>query len=144
MTVRFFTTTSIGLLVCLACWTTPASAQGVGAIGGTIADHSGAVLPGATVTLSSPRGTIGSNQSAVTDDRGTFQFTRLVPGTYSVKAELPGFGTAVQDSVIVSADVTARVDLKLEVGGISEDITVSGASPLLDTTSAMRQTVLSR
>ena len=79
MTVRFLTTTSIGLLVCLACWTTPAIAQGVGAIGGTIADNSGAVLPGATVTLSSPRGTIGSNQTSVSDERGGFQFIRLVP-----------------------------------------------------------------
>src|SRR5215203_5550152 len=126
MNVRFFTTTGAGLLLCLACWTTPATAQGVGAIGGTIADNSGAVLPGATVTLSSPRGTIGSNQTSVSDERGGFQFTRLVPGSYSVKAELPGFGAAIQENVVVSADVTARVDLKLEVGGISEDITVTG------------------
>ena len=79
------------VLLCLACSIAPAAAQGVGGIGGTIADKSGAVLPGATVTLASPRGTIGSNQAAVTDERGTFQFTRLVPGAYNVKAELAGF-----------------------------------------------------
>jgi len=55
----------------------PAAAQGVGAIGGTVMDQSGAVLPGATVTLSSP-GTIGGNQSAVSDAHGAYQFTRLV------------------------------------------------------------------
>ena len=132
------------MLVAWACATLPAFAQGVGAIGGTIQDKSGAVLPGVTVTLSSPRGTIGSNQTGVTDGRGVFQFVRLVPGAYSVKAELQGFGTSSQDNIIVSADVTARVDMKLEVGTVSESITVKGGAPLLDTTSAMRQTVLPR
>ena len=126
-------------LLCFGCSTIPAAAQGVGSIGGTIADKSGAVLPGSTVTLASPRGTIGSNQTAVTDERGAFQFTRLVPGAYSVKAELAGFTTAVQENVVVNADVTARVDFRLEIGGLAEDITVTGGAPLLDTTSALRQ-----
>ena len=71
-----------------ACSVMPASAQGVGAIGGTVADTSGAVLPGVTVTLSNPAGTIGANQTATTDERGTFQFIRLVPGSYRVRAEI--------------------------------------------------------
>src|SRR5712692_8886608 len=127
-----------------ACSTPPVFAQGVGAIGGTITDSSGAVLPGATVTLSNPRGSIGGNQEAVTDARGAFQFIRLVPGTYTVKAELEGFRSAVQENIVVNADVTARVDLKLEIGTLSEGVTVKGESPLLDTTSALKQTVLSR
>jgi outer membrane receptor protein involved in Fe transport len=134
-------------IVVLSFWiwsALPAAAQGVGAIGGTISDASGAVLPGATVTLSNPRGTIGGNQEAVADARGAFQFLRLVPGTYSVKAELQGFRPAVQEDIVVNADVTARVDLKLEIGSLSEGILVKGESPLLDTTSALKQTVLSR
>jgi hypothetical protein len=127
-----------------ACSTLPATAQGVGAIGGTVVDASGAVLPGVAVTLSNPLGTIGGNQEAVTDGRGAFQFIRLVPGTYSVKAALQGFRPAVQENVVVNADVTARADLKLEVGTLQEGITVTGESPLLDTTSALKQTVLSR
>ena len=125
-----------------ACSVMPASAQGVGAIGGTIADASGAVLPGVTLTLSSPAGTIGANQTATTDERGTFQFVRLVPGTYRVRAEIQGFRPVTQERIAVTADATARVDLKLEIGGLEEGITVSGEAPLLDTTSAMRQTVL--
>ena len=144
MNLRLLLRLSALVLLCLAGSSAPAAAQGVGGIGGTIADKSGAVLPGATVTLASPRGTIGSNQTAVTDERGTFQFTRLVPGAYNVKAELAGFTSAVQENVVVSADVTARVDFRLEIGGLAEDITVTGGAPLLDTTSAMRQTVLSR
>ena len=94
-----------------------ASGQGVGAIGGTITDASGAVLPGATVTLSNP-GTIGGNQETTTDARGAFQFLRLVPGTYAVKADLAGFRAMVRDNVVVNADVTVRVDLKLDIGAL--------------------------
>src|SRR6185295_4466833 len=135
---------SVVVLAFTMCFTMPALGQGVGAIGGTISDPSGAVLPGVTVTLSNPRGTIGGNQESVTDARGAFQFIRLVPGTYTVKADLAGFRSAAQENIVVNADVTARVDLKLEIGTLSEGITVKGESPLLDTTSALKQTVLSR
>src|SRR5213592_3962294 len=127
-----------------ACSTLPLFAQGVGAIGGTITDSSGAVLPGASVTLSNPRGSIGGSQEAVADARGAFQFIRLVPGTYTVKAELGGFRSATQENIVVNADATARVDLKLDIGTLQEGVTVTGESPLLDTTSALKQTVLSR
>ncbi len=121
----------------------PAAAQGVGAIGGTLSDSSGAVLPGVAVTLVSP-GTIGGNQEVVTNERGSYQFTRLVPGRYGVKAELSGFRRAVQDDIVVVADVTSRVDLRLEVGQLEEGIIVTGQAPLLDTTSALTQTSISR
>src|SRR5580698_4815119 len=88
-TMRVFVGTGI-ILSSWICGPLPATAQGVGAIGGTVSDASGAVLPGATVTLSNP-GTIGGNQEGITNERGAYQFVRLVPGRYSVKAELPGF-----------------------------------------------------
>jgi hypothetical protein len=119
------------------------SAQGVGGIGGTIVDSSGAVLPGAAVTLSNP-GTIGGNQETLTDGRGAFQFLRLVPGTYSVKAELAGFRTSVLGNIVVNADVMVRADLKLDIGTLEEGLIVKGESPLLDTTSALKQVVLPR
>ena len=140
---RFITILMVALLACAAC-AAPASAQGVGAIGGTVVDGSGGALPGVTVTLSSAEGTVGGSREAVTDDRGTYQFLRLVPGTYAVKAELQGFRRAAQDKIVVNADVTVRADLKLEVGSIEESITVSGQTPLIDTTSALNQTVLTR
>ena len=121
----------------------PAAAQGVGGIGGSIFDASGAALPGVTVELSSP-GVIGGDQQATTDGRGAYQFTRLVPGTYSVKATLQGFRTSVQPGVIVNSDTTSRVDLKLEIGAIEETITVSAESPLVDTTRTLKQTVMTR
>jgi len=137
-------TASIVVLWAFAASTSPAAAQGVGAISGTVADSSGGALPGVTVTLSSAEGTVGGNRDTVTDERGAYQFLRLVPGTYAVKAELQGFRRAAEDKLVVNADVTVRADLKLEVGSMEESITVSGQSPLLDTTSALNQTVLSR
>ena len=120
-----------------------AFAQGVGAVGGIVTDSSGGVLPGVAVSLVTP-GVIGGTQQTITDGRGMYQFVRLVPGTYGVKAELPGFSTTTRENIIVNADVTARADLALEVGTLEEGVTVTGEAPLLDTTSALNQTVLDR
>jgi hypothetical protein len=131
-------------VMCCAVTSLPALAQGVGAIGGTITDSSGAVLPGVTVTLASPEGGITANRTAVTDERGAFQFTRLVPRRYSVKAELQGFQSMIQEDVDVNADRSSRVDMSLTIGDVAESITVRGEAPLLDTTSALSQAVMSR
>jgi hypothetical protein len=106
-------------------------------------DASGAVLPGVTVTLSNP-GTIGGNQTTVTDARGTYQFPRLVPGRYSVRGELTGFRTAVIQDVVVNAQATSRADLTLQLDQVQETVTVSGQAPLLDTTAVLNQTVMTR
>jgi hypothetical protein len=122
----------------------PVLAQGgVGTISGTVTDASGAVLPGATLTLSAP-GVIGSGQTVVSDGQGVYLFSRLIPGKYSVKAELSGFRAVVLDGIEVNADRNTRADTKLVVGEMAETVTVSGEAPLLDTTSALQQTTLSR
>ncbi len=121
----------------------PVSAQGVGGIGGSITDESGAALPGVTVALVNP-GVIGGGQQTVSDARGAYQFTRLVPGTYQVRATLEGFRTTVQQNIVVNSDVTARVDIRLAIGALEESVTVSGQAPLLDTTRTLRQTVMTR
>lgn len=118
-------------------------AQGVGAIAGSVVDASGAVLPGVTVTLSNP-GTIGGSQDTVTDERGAYQFVRLVPGRYSVRGQLTGFRPVVLSDIVVNAAATARADIHLELGDVSESITVSGQAPLLDTTTGLNQTVMDR
>lgn len=130
-------------VACVLLGSLSAYAQGVGAIGGTVLDASGAVLPGVTVTLSNP-GTIGGSQETVTDERGAYQFARLVPGRYSIRGQLTGFRPMVVENIVVNADATARADLRLELGDVSESITVSGQAPLLDTSSALNQTVMGR
>jgi hypothetical protein len=123
---------------------TSAAAQGVGGISGTVTDSSGGVMPGATVTLTNVQGAVGGNQTTVTSELGTYQFLRLVPGTYLVKAELQGFRPAEARDIIVNSDLNARADLRLEVGALAEGVTVTGQAPLLDTSVALRQTVITR
>ncbi|HEV3218098.1 MAG TPA: carboxypeptidase regulatory-like domain-containing protein [Vicinamibacterales bacterium] len=139
-----YVSTAVLATVLFAVAAAPATAQGVGAIGGTVMDGSGAVLPGATVTLTSAQGTVGGNQETVSDARGAYQFLRLVPGGYSVKATMQGFRPVEQRNISVNADNTARADLTLPIGGLEEGIVVSGEAPLLDTTSALRQTVMTQ
>lgn len=128
----------------IALFVTPARAQlQVGNIAGTVQDATGAVIPGVTVTLMNPS-IIGGNQTAVTDERGQYRFSRLVPAAYSVKAELTGFQKAQRENIVVNAEVTARVDLTLQVGNFADTVTVTGEAPLLDTTSALHQQVLDR
>ena len=123
----------------------PVLAQGVGGIGGTVMDSTGAVLPGVTLTLSSAQGgTLGGSQETTSDARGNYQFIRLVPGTYSVRGQMQGFRTVEQRNIVVNADATARADLTLSIGQLEEGVVVSGEAPLLDTTSALKQTVLSQ
>ena len=133
------------VVVCLAVPVTEGWAQGVGGIAGTVMDSSGAVLPGVTLSLSSAQGgTLGSGQEVLSDQRGHYQFIRLVPGTYHVRAQMQGFRTVEQRNIVVNADATARADVTLPIGQLEEGIVVSGEAPLLDTTSALKQTVLSQ
>src|SRR4030095_5034795 len=130
----------------MAIWpAAPVLAQGVGAIGGTVTDSSGAVLPGVNLSLSTAQGgTLGGTQETISDARGAYQFLRLVPGTYIVKAQLAGFRTVEQRGIVVNADATARADVQMPIGQLEEGVVVSGEAPLLDTTSALKQTVLSQ
>ncbi|HEV3216128.1 MAG TPA: TonB-dependent receptor [Vicinamibacterales bacterium] len=142
--IRIVVRTSVLVLLMFAGTALPTCAQGTGAIGGTVTDASGAVLPGANVSLSNEQGSVGGRQEAVTDERGTYQFLRLVSGTYIVKANMQGFRPAEQRGIIVNSDVTARADLRLELGALSEGVVVSGEAPLLDTTSVLKQTVMTQ
>src|SRR5262245_38389466 len=134
----------IAVGIVLLCVTATAAAQlTTGTISGTVQDSTGAVIPGVSVSLMSS-GVVGGNQQTVTDERGVYQFVRLVPGTYSVKGELSGFRSALRDNITVNAQVTVRVDLTLAVGDVTDTVTVTGETPLLDTTSALNQAILDR
>jgi hypothetical protein len=98
-------------------------AQSAGSITGTIKDTSGAALPGATVTASSPAQ--GVEQTAQTGPEGVFVFPQLPPGTYRLKAELSGFKTIERTNVILSTRAAINVgDLVLEVGNVAETVVV--------------------
>ena len=125
----------ISALLCLVLLSTTAWAQQDGTINGRIADTSGAVLPGVTITISSPS-LLGGERSLLSDEQGSYRAGLLSPGVYSVKYELPGFKTLVREGIQVSAGFTATLNIALEVATVAETVTVQGDSPIVDTSSA--------
>jgi hypothetical protein len=124
--------------------TIPAQAQvTTGSITGTVTDASGAVLPGVTLTLTGDR-LIGGAQTQISDESGAYRFDRLVPGSYHVKFELQGFRSVERADVRINAGFVATINGKMEVGAVSETITVTGESPTVDTKSNLQQTVMSQ
>src|SRR5947208_2885771 len=98
-------------------------------------DPQGAVVPGVTITISSPVLVSGS-MTGVTDAGGTYRFPSLVPGTYQVKLELSGFSTLVREGILVLVGQTTPIEQQLKVATLAETVTVAGQSPTVDTTSA--------
>ena len=110
----------------------PAHAQAVtGTLLGNVTDSSGAAVPGATVVATETRTNI--SRSTTTNEAGYYIFSSLQNGTYSVDAELQGFKKIVHQNVKVDVNSTIRVDLKLEVGQMTEAVTVSAETPVLQT-----------
>ena len=109
-----------------------ATAQAVyGSIAGTVSDPSGGVLPGVTVTVTSlERKTL---DTVVTNETGQYVKERLLPGRYEVKVELSGFKQIVYPDIQVGVDSQTRLDVRLQVGALSEAVTVQGYSPILKT-----------
>ena len=125
----------LGLLV--SAWLLPAAAAAqavTGTILGLITDSTGAVMPGTTVTLTNT-GT-GLVRVVTTDSNGEFTAPSLPTGTYAVKAELSGFKTVTRPDVPLGVDQRVRIDVKLEIGAVEESVTVTGASPLVQTSSS--------
>jgi hypothetical protein len=108
----------------------PAYAQGVGSIFGKVTDSSGSVLPGVSVTVT---GT-GLQQPLVaqTSPNGTYQFPTVPVGTYTVTFELQGFKKGIRQKVIIDTGFNAAIDSKLEIGTLTEEVTVTSASPVVD------------
>ena len=121
-----------------------AFAQGqTGSIAGVVRDTSGAVLPGVTVEASSPA-LIEKSRSVVTDGQGRYTIVDLRPGTYSVAFTLPGFATVRREGIELTSGFTANVSADLKVGTIEETVTVTGESPIVDTTSTTKLATASR
>ncbi len=108
--------------------------QDEGAVQGTITDSSGAVLPNATVTLTNTDQ--GLVLTGKTDSKGTYFFSPVKIGSYSVSATAPGFKAATQDHLVLSAQQRLNIELKLTPGAQSENITVNTAPPQLQTEEA--------
>jgi hypothetical protein len=112
-----------------------AAAQALyGTVGGTVTDDSGAAIPGATVTVTNQGN--GLTVSGVTDETGAYAIRNLQPGTYTLKATLQGFKEHVQTGIPVNPNDVVRIDAKLEVGALTESVTVTTEAALLKTDKA--------
>src|SRR2546426_11107278 len=105
----------------------PALAQTLGTITGEVKDSTGAVVPGATVTVVNKA--TNATRTTQTNAVGLYDFPALPPGNYTVKSELEGFKTGSRD-LELQVQQTARVNFTLELGTISEQATVTGVTPL--------------
>ena len=130
----------IGLVSALA---RPAAAQAVtGTIVGTVTDSTGAVVSGAKVTISNT-GT-GLTRTFVSDKAGEYTAPSLPTGTYVVTAEMAGFKTAALSGVELGVSQRVRIDVALELGAMTESVTIEAATPLLQTSSSELGTPSSR
>ena len=121
----------------------PATAWAQASIAGTARDSSGAVLPGVTVEASSSA-LIEKTRSVVTDGTGQYRIIDLRPGTYTVTFTLEGFSTVQRQGIVLTGSFTATVNADMAVGSVSETISVSGQSPIVDVQSATQQRVMQK
>ena len=116
-----------GLLAILAL---PAHAQAIGSIFGKVTDSSGAVLPGVNVSVAGTG--LQTPLTSTTTESGAYQFPSVPIGTYTVTFELQGFKKAVRNEVLITSGFNAGIDQKLEIGQMTDEVTVSSESPVVD------------
>ena len=127
-------------VACLLLAPTLARAQ---AIGGTVSDTTGGVLPGVTVEARSPA-LIEQVRTAVTDGNGQYLIVALETGSYTVTFTLPGFSTLVREGVELSTGFTANVDGQMAVGALEETVIVTEATPTIDVQSVRQSETIDR
>lgn len=128
--------TSVGLVALLCIFAAAALAQtsSTGALTGTVTDSSGAVIAGATVTVTNT--STGEVRTASTDAKGSYQISLLPPGTYAVKFEASGFETSEVPSVTVNVTETPVLNRSLQVGSQSQRVTVEANAQTIQTQNA--------
>jgi hypothetical protein len=131
------------LLVAAAASSGWAQTSTNGAIAGVVRDTTGAVLPGVTVEVASPA-LIEKVRTAVTDGGGNYKITDLRPGTYTVTFSLTGFGSVRREGLELATGFTVPVNAELKVGSLEETVTVTGASPVVDTQNVRQTNVITQ
>ena len=132
--MRRWATGLLTLLIALS-FGVPAFGQGGGAsstgtIQGRIVDAQGAVLPGVTVTATSPA-MLGA-QTTVSSETGNYRFPAVPPGTYELTFELAGFNTLKRSGITITLGFTAQVNVELALATLQETVNVTGDSPVID------------
>src|SRR2546425_2186299 len=118
----------------------PGFGQTFGEITGVVTDPAGALVVGAAVTVSNPATNL--TRTATTNNAGNYTFPSLLPGVYSVHAEMPGFQGEIRGGVELQVQQVARIDFQLRVGSLTETVEVIVGAPLLNTENATVGTVI--
>src|SRR6185436_19910688 len=118
-----------------------ASAQTFGQITGAVTDASGAILVGASVTVTNTQ--TNAVREAVTNSSGSYVFPNLLPGFYNVKVDLQGFQSKIRNGVELQVQQTARLDFALDLGSVEVAVEVTGSAPMINATDATVGTVIS-
>jgi hypothetical protein len=113
-----------------------------GSLSGRVSDNTGAALPGVTVTATNS--STGFNRTVITETDGTYRFQSLPVGTYEVLADLAGFGSVATRNVEVNVSTDRTLNVTLKQASVKEQITVTAASPLIETTPAIGTVVSQR
>src|SRR5437867_2173270 len=130
---------SFAVLICvLACSWSASAQETTGGIQGTVKDPQGAVIPGATVEVSSPA--LIGKKSATTDSGGFFHFEQLPPGIYSISVNATGFAPQTQGNLELRVGALPTVNLTMQVGGITAEVSVSAEAAVIDITQSKVQT----
>jgi hypothetical protein len=137
--LRYFAAT----LACVLLTALPAAAQfDRGQISGTVKDAQGGVVPGVTVVVTNTQTQIARN--TVTDSSGFFTVPNLAPGRYDVSAELQGFKKALRTNVQLDAASALTMDFALDTGSVTESVTVTAQSAVLQSDTGLRKTIESK
>ena len=121
---------AVSLVAVLGISAVAAAQTGAGSLCGYVKDEQGGALPGVTVSARSE--SLIQPVSSVSDAEGYFRLINLPPGTYEVSAQLAGFASFKRQDIIVRAGANFQVDIAMRLASISESVTVSGASPMLE------------
>ncbi|MBI2821258.1 MAG: TonB-dependent receptor [Acidobacteria bacterium] len=124
---------SVWICVVLLCMSQAIFGQTTATISGMVTDESGALLPGAEITVTNVD--TGIKRASLSDDGGRYRVSNLNVGRYEVVASLPGFQSAVRSGITLTMGREAIVDLILKVGEITERVVVTGEASLVETTS---------
>lgn len=131
----------LGIAVILACFTSHLNAQVTfGTVVGSVSDTSGAAVANAQVNLTN----LGTNEkrTETTNSDGLYQFVNVIPGEYSVEVAQPGFKRILRSPVRVETQSTAKIDLALQLGDVTQTVEVTAQTPLLQPETSSLGTVV--
>jgi hypothetical protein len=122
----------MGIAIFLCCAAGIQAQETTAGLQGTVKDHSGAVVPHAHISVTSP--TLVGTKETETDASGYYRLANLPPGTYALTVKVPGFETLLREGLNLEVGHLPTVDFSLEVGTVSTVVEVTSAAPLIDTT----------